>query len=160
MRIVPLPMLGLLATFSLAACAVTPPAGPTVLAAPGNGKNFEQFRNDDYSCRQYARTADGARPTAANTGVRSAATGTLLGAAAGALLGAATGSAGAGAAFGAGGGLLLGSAAGGNDAQASNASLQAAYDRVYVQCMVASGQDVSLPVAYPQPVIVESGWGW
>ena len=32
------------------------PAGPSMMASasPGSGKNFDQFRNDDYSCRQFA----------------------------------------------------------------------------------------------------------
>ena len=41
------------ATLTLGACAVLP-AGPSVMALPGTGKNFDQFRADDYSCRQYA----------------------------------------------------------------------------------------------------------
>ena len=37
------------------ACAYMPP-GPSVIASamPGSGKNFDQFRNDDYQCRQFA----------------------------------------------------------------------------------------------------------
>ena len=145
--------LGLLALTPVAACSVSPPAGPTVMASPGQGKTFEQFRYDDYRCRQYASGANnGVTPQqgAVSSGVGSAAAGTLLGAAVGALFGAATGSPGAGAAFGAGGGLLVGSAVGADNAQASAGSLQANYNRVYTQCMAASGQDVVLP----RPVVV------
>jgi len=177
----------LLATLSLAACAVTPPAGPTLMAAPGKGKTFEQFSYDDGRCRQYATGANnGVTPqqAATSSGVGSAAAGTLLGAAVGALFGAATGSPGVGAAFGAGGGLLIGSAVGSDKAGESASAMQGNYNRVYAQCMIASGQDVSLPpvavAAYPQPVVVvaptpypygyspygyapygySSGWSW
>ena len=39
-----LPLLCLLA---LGACAAVPPSGPSVMALPGKGKNFDQFRADD-----------------------------------------------------------------------------------------------------------------
>ena len=177
MRLPPTPMAGLLATLSLAACTVAPPAGPTVMAAPGSGKSFEQFQYDDGRCRDYATVANrGVTPqqAAATSGVGSAVTGTALGAAAGALLGAATGSAGAGAAFGAGGGLLLGSVIGSRNAEQSAGALQASYDRSYAQCMIASGHAVGAPpqavAGYPPPVVVQPspvvvvapsyGYGW
>lgn len=31
------------------------PSGPSVLALPGAGKSFDQFHNDDRSCRQLSR---------------------------------------------------------------------------------------------------------
>ena len=31
----------------LVGCAVAPPSGPSVMALPGSGKNFDQFRYDD-----------------------------------------------------------------------------------------------------------------
>ena len=37
----------------LTACTSTP-SGPSWMALPGSGKNFDQFRNDDYQCRQFA----------------------------------------------------------------------------------------------------------
>jgi len=144
--------LGLIATLSLSACTVAPPSGPTLLATPGKGKSYDQFRYDDYRCRQYASSGNnGVTPgqAATNSGVGSALAGTAIGAAAGALLGAATGSPGVGAAFGAGGGLLFGSAVGTGNAEESGASLQASYDRTYAQCMIGSGQDVGIP----QPVV-------
>jgi OmpA family protein len=153
------PAILMLAAVSLAACAASPPAGPTVMATPSNGTSFEQFRAYDFRCRQYATGANnGETPQqgAVSSGVGSAAAGTVLGAAAGALLGAATGAPGVGAAFGAGSGLLIGSAVGGGNAEASASALQANYDRVYTQCMIGSGQNVSVaPVvaAYPQPVV-------
>ena len=169
---------GLLATLPLAACTVARPAGPTVIATPGDGKSFEQFQFDDGRCRDYAISADGGvtpRQAATSSGVGSAVTGTAVGAAAGALLGAATGSAGAGAAFGAGGGLLLGSLVGSRNAELSAGALQASYDRAYAQCMIASGEAVgglpqAVAVGYPPPVVVQQapvvvvapsyGYGW
>ena len=37
----------------LTACASTP-SGPSLMALPGSDKSFDQFRNDDYQCRQLA----------------------------------------------------------------------------------------------------------
>ncbi len=47
--------LAFLIVFLLTACAYMP-AGPSMMASasPGSGKNFDQFRNDDYNCRQFA----------------------------------------------------------------------------------------------------------
>ena len=39
----------------LAACT-TMPSGPNVMVLPGTGKNFDQFRADDFQCRQYAQS--------------------------------------------------------------------------------------------------------
>ncbi len=76
-------LLALAATFSLGACAAPPPAGPSVMALPGQGKNFDAFQQDDALCRQFAfQQAGGASPSAAATqsGVGSAVVGTALGA--------------------------------------------------------------------------------
>ena len=147
---------------SLAACTVAPPPGPTIMAGPGTGKSFEAFRADDGRCRQDAAAANnGVTPQqgANSSGVGSAAVGTVVGAAAGALLGAAAGNPGLGAAAGAGGGLLVGSSVGSENAAASANSLQGNYDRVYAQCMVASGESVQQPqmaAGYgPPPVVVQ-----
>ena len=93
---------------ALDACVVPPPPGPSVMALPGQGKNFEAFQQDDVFCRQYAwQQTGGASPGAAasQSAVGSAVVGTALGAATGAAIGAASGAAGAGAAIGAGAGL-------------------------------------------------------
>ena len=37
----------LLLLFSLGAC-VSIPSGPSIMALPGSGKTFDQFRNDDF----------------------------------------------------------------------------------------------------------------
>ncbi|HKT97172.1 MAG TPA: hypothetical protein VJS30_11645, partial [Paraburkholderia sp.] len=79
----------------LSACAVVP-TGPSVMALPGTGKSFDQFRNDDYNCRQFAFQQVGGTTTnqaATNAGVGSAVIGTALGAAAGAAFGGGNGAA-------------------------------------------------------------------
>ena len=105
----------LLGTLALGACAVGPPAGPSVAALPGMDKTLEAFQQDDAACRDYASQtvghtspADAANQSTANSAVA----GTLLGAAAGAAIGAAAGNPAAGAAIGAGSGLVLGTASG------------------------------------------------
>lgn len=139
----------LLAPFLLlTGCAAIPP-GPSVMALPGSGAGFDQFRADDYACQGYAANASGmpARQQAVDSGVDSAVAGTAIGAAAGALIGAATGDAGAGAAIGAGSGLILGSAAGADAYGLSGGTVQARYDNAYVQCMYAKGHQVPLPAS-------------
>jgi hypothetical protein len=37
-----------------AGCAATPPAGPSVVVLPPQGKDLTQFQREDVSCRQYA----------------------------------------------------------------------------------------------------------
>ncbi len=123
---------------------------------PGAGKSYSQFQREDMSCQQSAsaRIGNVSPQQAANqSAVGSAAIGTGLGAVAGGLLGAATGHLGAGLAIGAGTGLLAGSAVGANNANASAANMQQAYDQTYVQCMVAAGNQPANPVPplYPYP---------
>jgi outer membrane lipoprotein SlyB len=129
----------LLAMPLLAGC-VGMPTGPSMLVLPGTGKSFDQFRNDDYSCRQFAyQQVGGVTPTqaAVSSGVASAAIGTALGAAAGAAIGG-----GQGAAVGAGTGLVAGGLVGTGTAQASGYEAQQRYDMSYLQCMYASGHKV------------------
>ena len=123
----------------LAACT-TMPTGPSVMAMPGTGKSFDQFRGDDADCRQFAYSQVGgatANDAAIDSGVKSAVVGTAVGALAGAALG---GHQGAG--VGAGVGLLAGSAAGAGASQASGYSSQRRYDNAYLQCMYAKGESV------------------
>jgi outer membrane lipoprotein SlyB len=127
------------AVFLLAAC-VSAPEGPSVMVLPGSGKSFDQFRADDYECRQFARAQIGgtnAQQAATESGVKSAAVGAAVGAAAGALMG---GHEGAG--TGAGAGLAVGALAGTGAAQGSARTLQQRYDAGYVQCMYAKGHRV------------------
>ena len=148
----------LIAALLLSACATQPPSGPSVMVLPGSGKNFDQFRFDDGECRQYASYQVGgatAEDASTDSGVKSAAVGTVVGAAAGALVGGRSG-----AAVGAGTGLLVGSAAGAGAAGASARTLQQRYDIAYSQCMYAKGHQVpvaggrrqaSYPAAAPPP---------
>lgn len=127
---------------SLAAC-VHVPLGPSVMVLPGTGKSFDQFRNDDYLCRQFASqqtSYETPRNSAASSGVESAAIGAALGAAAGAALGG-----GRGAAVGAGLGLLGGGLAGSGAAQSSGSVSQERFDIAYTQCMYANGNRVPVP---------------
>ena len=125
----------------LAACASVP-SGPNVMVLPGSGKSFDQFRFDDFECRQYAHAqAGGTEPNqaAANSGVASAAVGAAVGTVAGAAIG---GSRGAG--VGAGLGLATGAAAGTGAAAASGRTAQHRYDRGYQQCMYAKGHKIPM----------------
>lgn len=138
------PLAVMSALLLLSGCA-SAPAGPSVMALPGNGKSFEQFRVDDAGCRQYAQYQTGgveANQAAANAGVGSAVVGTVVGALAGAAMG---GQQGAG--YGAGAGLVVGSMAGTGAAQGSAYATQRNYDNAYVQCMYAKGQRVPVAVS-------------
>jgi hypothetical protein len=124
---------------ALGACT-TLPEGPSVMALPGTGKSFEQFRGDDGSCRQYAlQQLGGTTPNqaASDSTVRSAAVGTAVGALAGAAINGRSG-----AAAGAGAGLLVGTAAGAGAGEASAYGAQRRYDHAYIQCMYAMGHRV------------------
>ncbi len=127
--------------FILAATGcVSLPTGPSVMVLPGSGVSFEQFRNDDAICQQYAFSQVGgttANQAAVNSGVTSAAVGTALGAAAGAAIGG-----GRGAAIGAGSGLVGGSLVGTGAAGSSMYATQDHYDVAYIQCMYAKGHQV------------------
>jgi hypothetical protein len=127
----------------LAGCA-TVPTGPSVMALPGSGKTFQQFRMDDAACRQYALAQIGGK-TAAQAGnesfVNSAALGTVVGTVVGAAIGAAA-NGGRGAGVGAAGGLAMGSMIGSGEAQASAYDAQDRYDIAYIQCMYANGERV------------------
>lgn len=132
----------LLIVFPLTAC-VSLPTGPSVMALPGSGKGFEQFRYDDYQCRQYAYQQVGGevpKQAATSSGAKSAAVGAGLGAVAGTAIGG-----GEGAAIGAGTGLLAGGVAGSESARTSGYIAQQRYDMSYIQCMYAQGHRV--PVA-------------
>lgn len=133
----------LAAAVILAGCATVPPSGPSVMVLPGSTKSFDQFRADDYECRQFASSQIGgatAEQASVDSGIRSAAIGTAVGAVAGGLIGGRDG-----AAVGAGTGLLVGSAAGAGAASSSALTLQQRYDVGYQQCMYARGHQV--PVA-------------
>jgi hypothetical protein len=110
------------------------------MVLPGTGLSFEQFRNDDAICQQYASfQVGGTAPNQAgiNSGVTSAAVGTALGAAAGGAIGG-----GSGAAIGAGSGLVAGSLVGTGIASNSMYEVQQRFDVAYIQCMYAKGHQV------------------
>lgn len=135
----------------LAACT-TIPTGPSHMALPGPGKDFDQFRADDASCRAYALESAGVSPTQAQdtSGVKSAVVGTAVGAAAGAAIG----GHGRDAAVGAGVGLLAGALAGAAAGDQSAHAVQRRYDHGYTQCMYAKGHRVAVPagMTYSAPV--------
>ena len=123
----------------LTGCASAPPNSPAVLVLPGSGKSFDQFRFDDYECRQFAsQGVGGGTPNEASvdSGVKSA----VVGAAIGTVAGAAMGNAGAGAGIGLAAGALAGSGA----ANASGRTLQQRYDFGYQQCMYAKGHKIPM----------------
>lgn len=133
---------------AMAGCA-TYPTGPSLMALPGANTTFEQFQADDANCQAYAAQAGGVSPqnVAADSGVDSAAVGTIVGAAAGALIGAASGDAAAGAAIGGGSGLLVGAASGTDAYDVSGYRAQDRYDNAYTQCMYARGHQVPVPAS-------------
>ena len=144
------PVLALLA-LGLAGCT-TLPTGPSRMALPGTGKNFDVFRADDASCRQYALESSGATPSQVqeNSAVKSAVVGTLIGAAAGAAIG----GNGPAAGVGAGVGLLMGAVSGAAAGDHSGYISQRRYDNGYTQCMYARGHRVAVPGSanYSRPV--------
>jgi len=125
----------------LSAC-VSLPNGPSVMALPGTGKSSDQFRDDDWYCRNFANEkVGGVEP--AEVSRSSTAKGAAIGTAAGAGLGAAFGG-GGGAAIGAGFGLITGLAVGAGAGENSAYALQRRYDQAYVQCMYARGHKVPI----------------
>jgi hypothetical protein len=123
----------------LNACTTIPP-GPSVRVLPGSNKTFDQFRTDDFSCRQFALGQSGgttANQASNEAGTNTAIAGTLIGAVIGAALGGNRG-----ASIGAGVGLLEGSAIGANTAQRSAIGTQRQYDNAYIQCMYSYGHQV------------------
>lgn len=147
----------LVAVLVLSACSSIP-TGPGMLALPGTGKSFNQFRFDEADCRHYASAqVDGrtANQAAADSGVKSAVIGTAIGATAGALLG---GHSGAG--VGAGSGLLVGSMVGMDTGESSGRNLQQRYDFAYHQCMYAKGHRVPISgrLEYSRPPVKKSNY--
>ena len=123
----------------LTACA-TVPNGPSAMALPGSGKNFDQFRYDDSSCRQFAHEQIGgttANQASSDSFAKSAVVGTALGAAIGAAV-----DGGRGAGAGAATGLFIGSLIGVDEGNASSYRTQRHYDNAYIQCMYAKGHRV------------------
>lgn len=129
----------LIAVGLLGGCA-TLPEGPGVLALPGTGKNFDEFRADDATCRTYAYEQIGGK-TASRAASESSARSAAAGAVAGGLLGAGIDGR-HGAVAGAGTGLVVGGLAGSHAGETSAARIQERYDIRYIQCMYANGHQV------------------
>jgi hypothetical protein len=123
------------AALLLAGC-VSMPSGPSIMALPGTGRSFDQFRADDLDCRVYAGNQTGITPN--DAGASSAVGSAVVGTAIGALAGAAFGDP----AAGAGVGLIGGSMYGASSAYGSQYAVQRAYDNSYTQCMYAKGHKV------------------
>lgn len=142
------------AALTLAGCAHMP-SGPSVMALPGTGLSFEQFRQDDYLCQQYAAGQVGATPNqaSADSQIGSAVVGSAVGAAAGAALGG-----GGGAAIGAGTGLVAGTIVGSGESRRAGYATQQGYDNAYVQCMYSKGHrvPVSGQFSYQSPAPTSS----
>ena len=112
----------------------------SIMTLPGSGKSFDQFRQDDKECREYAHQQMGGstpQQSSRTSGVQSAVIGTGLGAAGGAAIGG-----GEGAAIGAGIGLLAGALFGTSSATSSGNASQQSYDNNYIPCMYAKGHTV------------------
>ena len=143
-------LLALSLALGIAGCTSLP-IGPTRMALPGSGKNFDQFRADDAVCRQFAMESAGVAPAQAQegSGIKSAVVGTAIGAAAGAAIG----GDGRGAATGAGLGLLVGALSGAAAGDQSGYAVQQRYDNGYTQCMYAKGHRVAVPggMTYSSP---------
>lgn len=137
-------LLIMVAALGLSACA-TNPTGPSNMALPGTGKDFNVFRADDLSCRDFALTQIGGK-TVNQQYNASLATTTAVGTVVGAAIGAAAGG-GEGAAIGAGMGALSGGAIGSNTAAVSGMNAQDKYDNAYLQCMYAAGHRIPVPAS-------------
>lgn len=135
----------LLAVLVLAGCASVPTA-PNVMALPGTGRTFEEFRADDAYCRDYAFQQIGGKSreqVASSAAIQNAAVGTAIGAVAGAAIGGRDA-----AGVGAGMGLIVGSASGAEASRSAVYASQRHYDHAYVQCMYARGHRVPVSGAY------------
>lgn len=135
----------------LTAC-VSLPTGPSIMTLPGSGKSFDQFRQDDYECREYAYQQIGGKTpqqSSRTSGVESAAIGAGLGAVSGVAM-----AGGEGAAVGAGVGLLVGALMGLSSGTSSGYENQQRYDIGYIQCMYAKGHrvPVSADISRNQPI--------
>ena len=134
-----LALMGALAgAVALAGCAA-PPFGPSVPVAPGPGKSFEAFQDDQAVCRSFAQGQVAGQADAANQrAVGNAVVGTVVGAGLGAVLGGGRGAL-VGAASGAG--LSVGLGAGATAGE--QFGIQARYDDAFAQCMYSRGNQVA-----------------
>ncbi len=140
-----------LACLLLSGC-VSYPNAPSIMALPGSGMSFDQFRRDDDLCRQYANWqvggANAPAQAAADNAVSSAIVGTVIGAALGAAVGG-----GEGAAIGAGAGLLSGALMASDASYAGVDGSQQQLDTSYIQCMYAKGHQVPVYGNFTAPAV-------
>ena len=159
-----------LAPLALTACTTTdaPPAPSGRLTVmPGPKKSLAAFDADERRCRAWADGHLDQTPgqAGADTTVKGAAVGTLLGAGTGAAIGSTYGQVGSGALIGAASGLALGTLAGASAGDRDAAAKQRQYDAAYAQCMKTAGNSVELPQRRdvvvveerPAPVVVYEG---
>ena len=123
---------------------VTQPTGPYVAVAPGQGKSWDAFQQDDSVCRDFAAGRVAGRADNANDHAILSA---IIGAGLGAALGGAIGG-GRGAGVGAAAGGVAGTAYGADRSGREQGGLQRQYDLAYAQCMAAKGNDVPPPFGY------------
>jgi hypothetical protein len=131
---------------ALAACASTP-SGPNVMVLPGTGKSFDQFRADDFECRQFAFAQSGGKApdqAGSDAGLNTAAVGAAVGAVAGAAIGRSGHAAVAGAGLGTAGGAIAGTGA----AAQTGGTVQHRYDMAFQQCMYAKGHQIPMAGGY------------
>ena len=147
--------MALAAALGTAACAISPPATPTVSAAPGEGKTIGQFQADDQNCRQAAAQANGyigPKQAYDQGGVASVLFGSAAGAALGAGVGSTMAAVGTGALIGGGVGLVAGGVVAAGVAQAAANSNQHRFDAVYAHCMASVGERVPALASDAAPV--------
>jgi uncharacterized protein YcfJ len=132
------------AVLTVAACAPQAMA-PTVPVMPGQGKQFDQFANDQATCEAYANQQIAPLTQQANNnGLGQALITTALGAGLGAAIGG-----GRGAAIGAASGAVVGGSMGASNSARAGAGIQGQYNMFYARCMTAKGN--AIPGAPPPP---------
>ena len=123
------------------------PNSPSVMVLPGTGMSFDQFRNDDALCRQYAYLQVGgvnAPQFPSNNTITGAAVGTAVGE-------------GSGAAIGSSSGFVAGSLIGANSVDyGSYYADQQRYDYAFLQCMYAKGHQVPVSGQFSGAVLPQS----
>ena len=131
------------------------PNSPSVMVLPGTGMSFDQFRNDDALCRQYAYLQVGgvnAPQFPSNNTITGAAVGTAVGGVTGAAIGE-----GSDAAIGSSSGFVAGGLIGANSVDyGSYYADQQRYDYAFLQCMYANGHQVPVSGQFSGAVLPQS----
>ena len=131
------------------------PNSPSVMVLPGTGMSFDQFRNDDALCRQYAYLQVGgvnAPQFPSNNTITGAAVGTAVGGVTGAAI-----REGSDAAIGSSSGFVAGGLIGANSVDyGSYYADQQRYDYAFLQCMYANGHQVPVSGQFSGAVLPQS----